>query len=83
MNIHASLLKKTNFQYFRKRIVTFTISCSFSLLSVGNAIAETAETSTDVNTNAAPLTGTTPANNSFENNGNGIQQINGGNFNGT
>lgn len=83
MNIHASLLKKTNLQYFYRRIVSFTISCSCSLLFVGNAIAETAESSTDVNTNAAPLTGTTPANNSFENNGNGIQQINGGNFNGT
>jgi hypothetical protein len=83
MNVHASLLKKTNFQYFYKRIVAFTISCSCSLLSVGNVIADTEENSTDVNTNAAPLTGTNPANNSFENNGNGIQQINGGNFSGT
>ncbi len=83
MNIHASLIKRTNFQHFHKRIVAFTISCACSLLSVGTAIAETTENSTDFNTNGAALTGTTPANNSFENNGNGIQQINGGNFNGT
>jgi hypothetical protein len=86
MDINVSLLKKTNFQYFYKKIVAFTISCSFSLLAVGSAIAETAETagnSTDISINASPLTGTNPANNSFANNGNGIQQINGGNFSGT
>jgi hypothetical protein len=83
MNINVSLLKKTNFQYLYKKILAFTISCSCSLLSVGIAIAETADNSTDININSSPLTGTNPANNSFANNGNGIQQINGGNFSGT
>jgi len=50
----------------------------------GKAIAQDAPTS--VNTDSSALTGTTPAtptNNSFENNSNGIQQINNGSFSGT
>ena len=51
------------------------------LMPCGKAIAQ--EIPTDINTNSSALTGTTPATNSFENNGYGIQQINGGDFNGT
>ncbi|TYQ31551.1 hypothetical protein [Pseudanabaena sp. UWO310] len=48
---------------------------------IGEAIAQDAPA--NINSSSSPLTGTTPAINSFENNGNGIQQINGGSFNGT
>ncbi|ELS33401.1 MULTISPECIES: hypothetical protein [Pseudanabaena] len=48
---------------------------------IGEAIAQDAPV--NLNTNSSALTGTTPANNSFENNGNGIQQINSGSFTGT
>ncbi len=52
-----------------------------SSLPINSAIAQDA--SIGISTDSSALTGTTPATNSFENNGNGIQQINGGNFNGT
>lgn len=62
-----------------------TIGLSFVLLlssmPTGTVIAQ--EIPTAANTNSSAPTGTTSSTNSFENNGNGIQQINGGNFNGT
>lgn len=51
------------------------------VLMCRDAIAQDAST-TPTESPATSLTGTTPATNSFENSGNGIQQIN-GNFNGT
>ena len=54
---------------------------SLPSLPINSAIAQ--DTSTGISTDSSALTGTTPATNSFENNGNGIQQINGGNFSGT
>lgn len=59
------------------------ISLSLLLFGVPISSAITEEILKEVNTNASALTGTTPATTSFENNGNGIQQINGNNFSGT
>jgi len=58
--------------------------CLFILVvPVGKVIAQAPA---NLNTDASALTGTSPAtqsDNSFENNGNGIQQINSGSFSGT
>lgn len=63
------------------RKIVLSLVLLLSSVPIGKAIAQ--EIPTDINTDASALTGTTPATKSFENNGNGIQQINGGNFNGT
>lgn len=52
-----------------------------SSLPISSVIAQDAPV--NLNTNSSALTGTIPATNSFENNGNGVQQINGNNFSGT
>lgn len=63
------------------RKIGLSLVLLLSSVPISTAIAQ--EIPTDINTNnSSALTGTTPATNSFENNGNGIQQIN-GNFNGT
>jgi|GEM_PF-2506719 len=63
------------------RKIVLSLVLLLSSVPIGKAIAQ--EIPTDINTDASALTGTTPATKSFENNGNGIQQINGGNFSGT
>ena len=65
----------------RKRKIGLSLVLLLSGVPISSAIAE--EVLKEVNTNASALTGTTPATTSFENNGNGIQQINGNSSSGT
>ena len=65
------------------RFALFLLSSSLPILPISAAIGQVAPE--EINSNSSALVGTTPASNTFENNGNGIQQIsgNGNNFNGT
>ncbi|MFN5474044.1 MAG: hypothetical protein ACK5CR_18995 [Pseudanabaena sp.] len=65
----------------RKRKIGISLSLLLFGVPISSAISQDAPV--NLNTNSSALTGTTPATTSFENNGSGIQQINGNNFSGT